>query len=69
MKETKQLYTRWVEIKLADGRTVQGKKRATLVDEGASKPALNPDIEAEWIARCEAKGQKVIKIGFKYRKR
>lgn len=63
------LYTRWVEVKLADGMTIKGEKRPTAIPAGQPKPALHPDIAADWIRNCEARGQTVVKIGFKYRKR
>jgi hypothetical protein len=64
------LYTRWVEVKLADGRVVKGKKRVTAVQDGSPKPKIRPEIAEGWIRQCVAVyGLPVVKVAFRYRSR
>ena len=68
-KATHTLYTRWVEVKLADGRIVKGPKRPTAVLDGQPKPQVRPEIAESWIRQCAAYGSPVVKVAFRYRSR
>lgn len=63
------LYTRWVEVKLADGRVIKGLKRVTAVREGQPKPGISPEVAAGWVQQCAAYGSPVVKVAFRYRRR
>ena len=63
------LYTRWVEVKLADGRTIKGIKRATAVQDGQPKPKISPEVAAGWVRQCAAYSSPVVKVAFRYRRR
>jgi len=63
------LYTRWVEVKLADGWIIKGDKGPTLVEEGQPKPKVRPEIVESWIRRCAVYGSPVVKVAFRYRRR
>ena len=63
------LYTRWVEVKLADGRVIKGLKRPTAVQDGQPKPKIRPEVTEGWIRQCAAYSSPVVKVAFRYRKR
>lgn len=63
------LWTRWVEVKLWDGRIIQGPKRATGVLAGQLPAPLNLEIAQEWKDRYESQGHPVQSVCFRYRKR
>jgi hypothetical protein len=66
---THRLFTRWVEVKLADGRVIKGIKRATAVQDGQPKPKIRPEVAEGWIRQCAAYGSPVVKVAFRYRSR
>lgn len=69
-KATHTLYTRWVEVKLADGRVIKGlKKQVTAVQDGKPKPEISPKIAADWARLCSDFGSPVVKVAFRYRRR
>lgn len=70
MKDTEHnLFTRWVEVTLWDGRVMKGSKRPTLVRKGNTPPALSTERALEWKTLYENQGMPVKAVNFRYRLR
>jgi hypothetical protein len=63
------LWTRWVEVKLWDGRVMKGPKKPTAVLAGKLPAPLKLEVAQEWKDHYERMGQPVQSVCFRYRKR